>query len=299
MLDTYSKMSFSILGIRLKNSKNEIQLSDMDNKDGNTLIDNCVNLLDILGNNEETLNDININEEFLCVDENRTKTDHDSLNIKMEHDNISSIESEDGEYELYSKIENHMSISASLYILNRQGTDILKNIYKQKISSRIDEVPKNKDLTNIQRVYNEMEYIVNQNRVCNDIYTSLISVLDDVMFEECGELDSFFVKEDEYRLESLYYKPGSWVDELEWEEQQVFQFSNTTKFDEGECMYLLMYVNKYLNLLSKIEYEYTNTKLKSCLDKFKNKLRNIHYVVSYVLKECVEFDNIIVYKDDI
>jgi hypothetical protein len=113
------------------------------------------------------------------------------------------------------------------------------------------------------------------------------------MFEECGELDSFYVKEEEYTLESLYYKQGSWVCELEWDEQQVFIFTNRKGFDEGECMYLLMYIMKYMNLLTNIENEYNNIKLKACIDKIKDKLRSIHYIIQNNLEEHVEIDDIV------
>lgn len=247
-------MVFSILGIRLKNSKDEQSL----------LGDRDISL----SLHEITSNKTNDNEQL------------DNIDIKSETTN-----SEGGEYELYSKIETHMSISSSLYILNLQGCNIIKSINKEKL-------PYNE--SDVQRVYNEFEYVVNENRVSNDLYTNLLNILDSVMFEECGELDSFFVKEEEYTLESLYYKQGSWVCELEWDEQQTFMFSNRKGFDEGECMYLLMYVNKYMKLLSSIENQYNNIKLSACIDKLKDKLRNIHYVITSILKKYIEIDKVMI-----
>ena len=251
-------MSFCILGIRLKNSRNEIELSEH-SKDNN--------IISLLEGNEHTENQDTTNNMF---------------------DELTS-SSEDGEYEIYSKIETHMSISSSLYILNKQGADIMKSIYKYKLLS-------NKQNTEVQRVYNEMEYFINNNRACNDLYTDLINVLDAVMFEECGELDSFYVKEDEYTLESLYYKQGSWVSELEWNKSQIFTFTENNSFDEGECMFLLMYLIKYLNLLSTIENEYKNIKLKTCIDKMKDKMRNMHYIVQNTLEGLMEDDIVVIKK---
>lgn len=261
-------MSFCILGIRLKNSRNEIELSEQlkENK--------IISLLEIKEDNsniksQNTVQSSNQEQEII---------NSDDMNITSS--------SEDGEYEVYSKIETHMSISSTLYILNKQGVDIMKNIQKHKLSST-------KKSTEVQRVYNEMEYFINQNRACNDLYTDLINVLDAVMFEECGDLDSFYVKEDEYTLESLYYKQGSWVSEIEWGNNQIFTFTNYISFDEGECMYLLMYVIKYLNLLSTIENEYKNIKLKACIDKIKDKMRNMHYVLQNTLEGLFEDDNVV------
>lgn len=250
-------MSFCILGIRLKNSKSEIELNEQ-SKD--------YNILSLISNE-------NNNQDINCVED-------------VHVDEMESLSSEDGEYEIYSKIELHMSISSSLYILNKQGCDIMKNVSKQKILS-------NKDNTEVQRIYNEMEHFVNHNRACNDLYTNLINVLDAILFEECGEFDNFYVKEDEYSLESLYYRQGSWVSEIEWENDQVFTFTKNNNFDEGECMYLLMYVIKYLNLLSKIENEYKNIKLKACIDKMRDKMRNMHYYVQHRLEGLIETDRVI------
>jgi hypothetical protein len=260
-------MTFCILGIRLKNSRNEIELSEQ------SKYNNIINLLEI---EEDTLQIDNLEQDII-----------NSVNVDIVDEMTSS--SEDGEYEIYSKIETHMSISSSLYILNKQGIDIMKNIHKYKLIS-------SKNNTEVQRVYNEMEYFINHNRACNDLYTDLINVLDAVMFEECGELDSFYVKEDEYTLESLYYKQGSWVSEIEWSNNQIFTFSNNNSFDEGECMYLLMYIIKYLNLLSRIETENKNIKLKACTDKMKDKMRNMHYIVQKALEHLMEDDNVVIKK---
>ena len=250
-------MIFSILGVRLKNSKDDHVLASHD-----------------------------VTSSFFDL---LIKKDEDTEEVKVVNtcdkleDNVSVISnSDDGEYELYSKIETHMSISSSLYILNLQGINIIKNIHKDKLSYDKDQ--------DVQRVYNELEYIINENRVSNDLYTNLLNVLDAVMFEECGELDSFYVKEEEYTLESLYYKQGSWVCELEWDEHQVFSFSKSKGFDEGECMYLLMYIIKYLNLLSSIETKYNNIKLITCVDKIKDKLRNVHYIIQSKIEKRIELE---------
>lgn len=250
-------MSFCILGIRLKNSKSEIELNEQ--------------------SKDKSISNLIIQD----ATENNNVTEQNDNDVSDKTSDILS--SEDGEYEIYSKIETHMSISSSLYILNKQGIDIMKNIHQYKLLSC-------KHTTEVQRVYNEMECFVNHNRTCNDLYTELINILDAVMFEECGELDSFYVKEYEYTLESLYYKQGSWVSELEWNNEQSFHFSNNNIFDEGECMYLLMYIIKYLNLLSTIENEYNNIKLKTCIDKLKDKMRNMHYVIQNRLEELIDND---------
>ncbi len=267
-------MAFSILGIRFKNSKDEQFLSIENN-------DLSLNLYEILNNKHNVNENTNITCQDLMITDNADGINFDKVDKAISE----SSSSEDGEYELYSKIETHMSISSSLYILNLQGVNMMKSIQKDKLTHND---------TNVQRVYNELECIVNENRVSSDLYTNLLNTLDAVMFEECGELDTFYVKDDEYTLESLYYKQGSWVCELEWEEQQIFNFSNSKGFDEGECMYLLMYVVKYINLLTSIENQYNNIKLITCVDKLKDRLRNVYYVVQNLLETYLGEDNMLI-----
>lgn len=255
-------MEFSLLGLRLKDTKEEIPLS-------NPKFAPCLSMLHVLSIPQG-------------VDEN------DEMNEPIDEceDDVNS-DIVCGEYELYSKIETHMSFSASLYILNRQGVAILKELDANKVTRKDQKV-----VVNVSgKVYTELHQCINSNRIVSDLYTNLISHLDDVLFEECGELETFYVKEEEYTLESLYYKQGSWVDEIEWHEQQRFSFNKSVDIDEGECMYLLMFLNKYLSLLSKIKKEYDHQKLHTCLEKIECKLNNVHNILVDVLetflKECM------------
>lgn len=255
-------MEFSLLGLRLKDTKEEIPLC-------NQKFTPCSSILHVLSIPQDVLEVNKIND---------LKDVHDVHDVREIRDIVEECEddvSSDivcGEYELYSKIETHMSFSASLYILNRQGVAILKELDANKVTRKDQKV-----VTNVVgRIYTELLQCINSNRILSDLYTYLISHLDDVLFEECGELETFYVKEEEYTLESLYYKQGSWVDELEWHEQQRFSFNKSEDIDEGECMYLLMFVNKYLSLLSKIKKEYDHQKLHTCLEKIECKLSNVH-----------------------
>lgn len=253
-------MEFSLLSVRFRNTKDEVLLQRTNN------INYCKGL------------------EYLIDSINQ------SSNIDVEHDvqEVTENYNESNEYEIYTKIETHMSISASLYILNRQGTNILKDFYNKKLSSK-----DNKDITcPLDKIYLELVHCVNTNRIISDLYTNLISHLDNVLFDECGDLDTFFVKEEEYSLESLYYKQGSWVNELEWNEPHVFEFSKSNDLDEGECMYLLVFFEKYMSLLSKVEEEFNNQRLHDCVVRMRDKMTACHYILKCVLESLVEKDSI-------
>lgn len=262
-------MEFSLLGLRLKDTKEEIPLF-------NNVLTPCSSINDIVSLPS------NKNNGDVC--EHQCDFGGDVEHGNVTHDDCGDVTC--GEYDLYTKIETHMSFSASLYILNRQGVAILQELEAKKVTRKdqkvVADVP--------GKIYTEMVQCVNVNRISSDLYTSLLSLLDDVLFDECGELDTFYVKEEEYTLESLYYKQGSWVDEIEWHEPQYISFNKSVDIDEGECMYMLMFLKKYLSLLVKIENEYDNHKLHACLDKLRFKLTTAHDVLVDVLetfmKEC-------------
>lgn len=256
-------MEFSLLGLRLKDTKEEIPLC-------NQKFTPCSSILQVLSI-PQGVHDI-VDEVY------EVEVDDDDDDDEFDEDVNSDVVC--GEYELYSKIETHMSFSASLYILNRQGVAILKELDANKVTRKDQKVVTN----NLGKIYTELLHCINSNRIISDLYTYLISHLDDVLFEECGELETFYVKEEEYTLESLYYKQGSWVDEIEWHEQQCFSFNKSVDIDEGECMYLLMFVNKYLSLLSKIKKEYDHQKLHICLEKIECKLNNVHNILVDLLE---------------
>jgi hypothetical protein len=249
-------MEFSLLGLRLKDTKDEISLS-------NNIFSSCSTIIQVLSVPKENHGDV------------QELDDDGDVDGDVGGDVGGDVDVTCGEYDMYSKIETHMSFSASLYILNRQGVAILKELDTKKVKRNDQKVVINV----VGRIYMELLHCINANRIISDLYTNLISQLDNVMFDECGELDTFYVKEEEYTLESLYYKQGSWVDEIEWHEPQFFLFNMSVDIDEGECMYLLMFLKKYLSLLSMIQKEYDHHKLHSCLEKIRYKLTNAHNIL--------------------
>jgi hypothetical protein len=168
------------------------------------------------------------------------------------------------EYAIYTMIENHMNISSSLYRLNKEGQDILKEIGTKKLKLTPLAIIASKTKkpmvapcipTDVISLYTSLVDIVNFNRTCVDGYTELISMLDDAMFSESHNMDTFYVDETEYRLESLYYKQETWVSEIEWHKKQTFMFSNQPSFDLGECSHILMFLNDYQDTLKMISEE--------------------------------------------
>jgi hypothetical protein len=166
------------------------------------------------------------------------------------------------EYAIYSMIEAHMNISLSLYQVNKEGQEILREIGTKKLKLTPTTILASKlkrptysstSPTSMISLYQNLTDIVNFNRTAADVYTDLLSMLDDAMFAESHHMETFYVDETEYTLESMYYKQETWVSELEWHDKAHYQFTKNIGLDLGECSHVLMFLNNYQDVLNKIK----------------------------------------------
>lgn len=265
-------MAFSILGIRLKNTTDIIKVDNNENIKLESLNSNVI---------EELLKSKDIIEED-------------------KEDSVSSYSdsSVDSEYDTYSKVETHMGTSMSLYMLNRQGQDIIKELEQKKLKVKHESCNESKRKnaklnssydTDTWYVYQNLISIINFNRMTIDLYVDLLNYLDEELFNECKNIESFYVKEDVYNLENLYYKQETWVHEIEWDELQVFTFFEGGKIDEGECVHLLMFCQKYMKLLAEISVTYCDSaKLQQTLIKMTDKLRDTTIILEKLLNDVIK-----------
>jgi hypothetical protein len=160
------------------------------------------------------------------------------------------------EYSIYCKIEEHMDLSINLHYLNKQTQCILTSLYTHKPSFV---------KTNI--IYIALKDIVNVSQ-----FSSLINTLDEVLFNDCGNFDTFWVQDKEYKLESLYYKQDSWSHDVSFRDVQPFKFNEDAylTFDEG--MFLIVMCNKWLACLSKVSAVSDNKKLTSITNRFEKRV---------------------------
>jgi hypothetical protein len=183
-------------------------------------------------------------------------------NCQNDVEDVKYVKSDIDEYDVYSNIETHMNISLSLYQVNKEGQNILHEIgaKKLRLTSTAIMASKIKKPTfatdahkNILTLFIGLSDIINFYRATTDVYTELLSLLDDAMFAESHDLETFYVDETEYSLESLYYKQDTWVNELEWYKKNNYNFSKHHSLDLGECSHILLFLNSYLDVLAKIK----------------------------------------------
>ena len=263
-------MAFCILGIRLKNTTDIIKVDNNEN----------IKLESLNYNVNEEL----INQEIVCEQD--------------KEDSVSSSSIVDSEYDTYSKVETHMGTSMSLYMLNRQGQDIIKELEQKKLKVKHESCNESKRKnakinslydTNTWYVYQNLISIINFNRITIDLYVDLLNYLDEELFNECKNIESFYVKEEVYNLENLYYKQETWVHEIEWDELQVFTFFEGGKIDEGECVHLLMFCQKYMRVLAEISESYCESaKLQHTLIKMTDKLRDTTIILEKLLNDVIK-----------
>lgn len=251
-MDVSSQQHPFLLGIRFKNAKSEFDLMQIqtnktsDNKTCDTKHFAKLSLLDIQR----------------IISPSTSPCDKQSdMHLAITTSQIIQTSQHLDEYSIYTMIENHMNISSSLYRLNKEGQDILKEIGMKKLKLTPLAIVASKTKkpmilptvsSDIVSLFMRLVDIVNFNRTCADAYTDLLSMLDDAMFAESHNMDTFYVDETEYSLESLYYKQETWVNELEWYKKEIFMFNNQPSFDLGECSHVLMFLNDYQDTLKRI-----------------------------------------------
>lgn len=192
--------------------------------------------------------------------------------------------STDTEYYLYSRVETHMNISMSLYILNQQGIEILQELETKKLNilSTSSYNSKKKEATTfasistvhhrLSALYQSLVSIVTYNKYHTHPYTELLNLLDNMLFDECSEVEQFYVKDDAYNLENMYYKQEAWISELEGKETFRFLFSEAIDMELGETSYIVMYLKKYVGLLDMIVATFEDPKIEDAVNRFRHKL---------------------------
>ena len=172
----------------------------------------------------------------------------------------------------------------SLYMLNKQGIEILQELEAKKLNipSSNSYNSKKRDATTfaslstvhhrLSALYQSLISIVTYNKYHTHPYTELLNFLDNMLFDECSEVEQFYVKEDGYNLENIYYKQETWISELEGRETVKFLFSEVIDIELGESSYIVMYLKKYIGLLDMIIATFEDKRIEETVSKFRHKL---------------------------
>lgn len=212
---------------------------------------------------------------FIDLDTNKCSTVpfHTDVAAHTEQHSINHDDNSNDEYDMYCKVEKHMKVSADLYLINRQTKHIIEDLTQYKGC-------------NAKQLIGYLKDIVNDSRVSTDLYTRLINILDETLFNECGAIDVFYVIDVSYNLEALYYKQDTWVDDVSINEMQGFAFDETEMMSMNEAMYLLMFLGKWKSILHQVLLISETPKLQMACNKYLQKVcMCTDYVISLIHEE--------------
>jgi hypothetical protein len=179
------------------------------------------------------------------------------------------------EYDAYSKIEKHIEISLDLYHINKFGNSIIHDIEDKKIY--------------VQKIYSRLCNLVNINRTDIDIYTELLSILDDALFKENNKINKFYIEDKEYNLESLYYKQDTWINDID-SYTYSYHFEKTTCLDLGECSHILVFLNRYEEIIKNIQHDMKcHKKVLLHTNKILHRIKSLQdIIISYINEKLME-----------
>jgi hypothetical protein len=181
------------------------------------------------------------------------------------------------EYTIYCKIEQHMDLSVVLHYLHKQTQLILTSLSKSKPS-----FPK----TNI--VSTLLNYLINSLN-----YSALINELDDILFNDCGCFDTFWVQDKEYKLESLYYKQESWSNDISSQDVRPFTFNNVPSITLDEGVFLIMMCDKWIKCLETASSISESAKLTPTVTRFAKKVEQCsHSIIEQMQMSCVDEEHL-------
>lgn len=181
------------------------------------------------------------------------------------------------EYTIYSKIEQHMDLSVELYYLHKQTQLILNCLSKSKPSF---------SKTNI--VSTNLNYLTNSLN-----YAALINELDDILFNDCGCFDTFWVQDKEYKLESLYYKQESWSNDISSQDVRPFTFTDVPSITLDEGVFLIMMCDKWTTCLECASNISETMKLTPIVTRFVKKVEQcLHSVIEQMQMNCVDEEHL-------
>ena len=170
----------------------------------------------------------------------------------------------------YSKIEQHMIFSKTLHQLKGKGKNILKEFDEKKFD-RQTKKRKNVFIGNTSIIYSNIANIIAKSKYSLQLGMSLQFYLDELMFNEIKNIQTFVIEDQDYDLTKLYYHPTEWIQD---NDLQIFNFYAETDININESMYLVCYLKEYENFLLEIEDYLKNFKDKYSIKKKLLKLIN-------------------------
>ena len=154
-------------------------------------------------------------------------------------------------YNEYMRIENHMGFSKRLHDISIRGSHYLREIeIKKRIGGR------KRYETVVYGLYHLLQNIIKPRVVlCNNLYSSLIYYLDEMLFYEVRQTDNFMIEDDKYPLSFVYFNNAEWNPDND--KVQTFSLDHSTSISDNEAALLIMLLQDYETLLQDLLQDFT------------------------------------------
>ena len=181
------------------------------------------------------------------------------------------------EYEEYTKLEQHMSLSKSLYTLDKKGCYLIEEITKKKNQGtrtrRGSSTTSYIFTDDISIIHNNIMNCLSVKRL--KMYFCLQYFLDELLYHEVKKSSNFYIEDNSYNIAKIYFGQNEWITDIFI---QNFQFYQTSTLNINEAMYLVCYLKDFDRFLLDIE-EYI--KPFKDIKRIKNKLHDIIHRIRF------------------
>lgn len=146
-------------------------------------------------------------------------------------------------YDEYEKVETHISYSKRLQEINDRGLRYLKEIEERKrVNGR-----KRYD-RHVSILYHLLENVIKPRvMLCNNLYSSLLYYLDEMLFYEVRSINEFVIEDDVYPLSFVYFNNSDWNPQVG--PLQAFTLEDATHINDSEAALLMTLLQDYDILL--------------------------------------------------
>jgi hypothetical protein len=187
------------------------------------------------------------------------------------------------DYEEYTRLEKHLNLSRLLHGVSYKGMEALAMLGK----THNIKLKRSKLKNDIYKVFATITHTIKPRKsLCNNIFSSMVYYMDEVMFREVQHLDNFFIEDYCYSLNKVYYNPREWLEEGE-QLVRDDQASDTT--DEEVLHMLTNFFDTYDAMLDDIRdhvgYMHKSDKLKKKIFRVISRIRTKHKAALDILRE--------------
>lgn len=144
-------------------------------------------------------------------------------------------------YTEYEIIQKHMYFSRKLYEINALGKHLIEEIDSKKCfrgprgGCKILHEP-------TQHIRDSISNIVKPYVLYNNIYSSLVFFLDELLFLQVQNINSFQIDDDIYPLSFMYFNQDEWIKDWCLQEFTIDECPIMTEFDS---LMLIIFIETY------------------------------------------------------